>query len=58
MKLGEIYNVNGTHYIVIACNDAAEIATVVPFGKIDEAEKYFQPMEYKKLFKRIGTRAI
>lgn len=33
MKLGEIYNVNGTHYTVIAYNDAAEIATVVSVEK-------------------------
>lgn len=33
MKLGEIYNVNGTHYTVIACNDVARIATVVPVEK-------------------------
>lgn len=58
MKLGEIYNVNGTHYTVIAYNDAAEIATVVSVEKTDNAEKYFQPMEYKRLFKRVDGKTI
>lgn len=58
MNLGEIYNVNGTHYTVVAYNDAAEIATVVPVEKTDNAEKYYQSMEYKRLFKRVDGKTI
>jgi len=54
MKLGEIYKVNGTDYVVIGGSEETETATVVPMDKTEVAEKHFRPIDISVLTECIG----